>query len=135
LTDAVRRGDDTFASIGCVGCHVPSLQTGDHEIAQLSQQTASLYSDLLLHDMGPGLADNREDGMADGTEWRTAPLWGTRLVPDFLGGLEFYLHDGRATSLDQAILAHGGEAQTSRNRYAELDVADQRDLVAFLKSL
>lgn len=135
LTDAVQRGDGMFNSIGCANCHVPSLQTGAHEIPQLSQQSAPLYSDLLLHDMGPGLADDRPDGDATGTEWRTTPLWGTRLVPDFLGGHEFYLHDGSATSLHEAILAHGGEAQSARDAYAGMGAAAQDDLVAFLKSL
>jgi CxxC motif-containing protein (DUF1111 family) len=102
---------------------------------QLSEQIAPLYSDLLLHDMGPELADNRPDGDATGSEWRTAPLWGTRLVPEFLGGREFYLHDGRATSLHDAILAHGGEAQASHDAYVGLDAAGQDDVVAFLKSL
>lgn len=135
ITDAVRRGDDLFSNIGCADCHLPSFTTGPHEMPQLAGQTAALYSDLLLHDMGPGLADNRPDGDATGTEWKTAPLWGLRLVPEFLGGKEFYLHDGRATTLHDAILAHGGEADASRNAYAGLDAASQDDVVAFLKSL
>ncbi len=134
-TDAAKRGDGLFAGIGCVACHVPSMRTGPHEIPSLSQQTAQLYSDLLLHDMGPRLADDRPDGDATGTEWRTAPLWGTRLVPEFLGGREFYLHDGSATSLHDAIIAHGGEAQSSRDAYIAFDAAAQDDLVTFLKSL
>lgn len=134
-TDAVERGDALFTSIGCASCHVPALQTGIHEMPQLSNQTALLYSDLLLHDMGAELADNRPDGDASGTEWRTAPLWGTRLVSEFLGGREFYLHDGRATSLHQATLAHGGEAQASRDAYSGLDANAQDDLGAFLRSL
>lgn len=134
-TDAVQRGDGLFASIGCADCHVPSLRTGSHEIPQLSNVDANLYSDLLLHDMGPELADDRPDGDATGTEWRTAPLWGLRLVPEFLGGREFYLHDGRATSLSGAVLAHGGEALASRQAFAELDAGSRDDLLAFLRSL
>jgi CxxC motif-containing protein (DUF1111 family) len=101
----------------------------------LSEKDVHAYTDLLLHDMGPGLADLRPDGDADGTEWRTAPLWGTRLVEDFLGGEAFYLHDGRANNLDDAILEHGGESQASRDAYAGMTPSDQAALIAFLKSL
>ena len=85
--------------------------------------------------MGPGLEDGRPDGDADGREWRTAPLWGLRLVPDFLGGKPFYMHDGRTSDLDEAIRMHGGEAETPRDRYVGLTAAEQTAVVAFLSSL
>ncbi len=131
----VAQGETAFGKIGCASCHLPAMNTGAHLIPQLSQRQVNLYSDLLLHDMGPGLADNRPDGDASGSEWRTAPLWGTRLVADFLGGQVFYLHDGRATSLDQAIRLHGGEAEVAKEAYLELDSAEQQALLAFINSL
>lgn len=135
VTAEVSQGEELFAEIGCATCHVPSMRTGLNQIPELSQVDAQLYSDLLVHDMGTGLADNRPDGDADGREWRTAPLWGTRLVGDFLNGEEFYLHDGRARSVDEAILFHGGEAQTARDRFVELGADAQQALVAFVQSL
>lgn len=135
ITAQVQEGDRIFTEIGCATCHVPTLMTGPNNIPQLDRKAANLYSDLLLHDMGEGLADNRSEGEATGTEWRTTPLWGTRLVGDFLGGEEFYLHDGRARSLHDAIILHGGESQASTDRYNSLDAADQQALIAFLKSL
>ena len=134
-TGSVAQGEVVFAQLQCASCHVPAMKTGLHWIPQLSQQEARLYSDLLLHDMGPGLADDRPDGDATGSEWRTAPLWGTRLVAESLGGKAFFLHDGRATTLDQAIRAHGGEAQASRDAYVGLGSAEQQALLAFLGSL
>ena len=135
ITAQVEQGDGLFSEIGCATCHVPTLETGPNLIPQLDHKPANLYSDLLLHDMGEDLADYRLDGDATGTEWRTAPLWGTRLVGDFLNGEEFYLHDGRARSLPQAIAAHGGEAEAVKNRYDKLSASDQQALIAFLKSL
>ena len=135
ITAQVQQGDGLFSEIGCATCHVPILWTGANAIPQLDQQPAFIYSDLLLHDMGDALADNRPDGDATGTEWRTAPLWGTRLVGEFLNGGEFYLHDGRARSLHDAIVLHGGEAQGSTDRYNSLGASEQEALIAFLKSL
>lgn len=135
ITPAVERGGTIFAEIGCTFCHVPTMRTGHSIISQLDQVEVDLYSDLLLHDMGSELADNRPDMYASGREWRTPPLWGLRLVPQFLDGREFYLHDGRATSLYEAILLHGGEAEAIRNAYIELSERAQQDLIAFLKSL
>ncbi len=135
ITAEVARGEVLFAQINCASCHVPTMRTGDSPIAQLAQVDAHLYSDLLLHDMGPALADGRSDGDATGQEWRTAPLWGTRLVADFLGGEEFYLHDGRATTLEAAIEFHGGEAEVSRDAYRALNAGEQQALLAFLRSL
>ncbi|HXV86814.1 MAG TPA: di-heme oxidoredictase family protein [Gemmatimonadales bacterium] len=129
-----QRGSAVFDSIGCARCHVPVLMTGPSSIAALANRPVRLYSDLLLHDMGPGLADNRPDGSATGTEWRTAPLWGLRLMRQFLNGEAFLLHDGRAASVDQAILLHGGEAQGARDRYAGLNASDQAALLSFVES-
>jgi CxxC motif-containing protein (DUF1111 family) len=135
ITDQVRRGEQLFAQIQCAACHTPSLSTGPHPIAALNQVEVHLYSDLLLHDMGPGLADGRPDGDATGSEWRTAPLWGTRLAGEFLDGEEFYLHDGRAGSLDEAVRLHGGESEAAKNAYEALPTAEQQTLLAFLSSL
>ena len=134
-TDQVKRGEQLFEAAACASCHVPSMKTGPHAIAALNQVDVPLYSDLLLHDMGPGLADNRPDGSADGNEWKTAPLWGTRIIEDFLNGQVFFLHDGRATSIREAIQMHGGEAQPSRNNFMNLSPQEQDDLIAFIKSL
>ena len=134
-TAQVQAGEALFSGIGCASCHTPTMQTGPNPIPQLDRQDAHLYSDLLLHDMGPELADNRPDGDASGSEWRTAPLWGTRLIPDFLGGDEFYLHDGRATSIHAAILLHGGESEASKEAYSALSQSDQDAVTAFIKSL
>lgn len=134
-TAEVLRGEQLFDEIGCASCHVPMMRTGTSGIPELSEVDAHLYSDLLLHDMGPGLADNRPDGDADGSEWRTPPLWGTRLVGDFLNGEEFYLHDGRARSVSEAIGEHGGEAQGSSDAYTGLSTDDRQALIAFVESL
>lgn len=129
-----QRGEALLDSLRCSACHVPVLQTGPNIIAALSNKPVALYSDLLLHDMGPGLADNRPDAGASGTEWRTAPLWGLRLVRQFLNGSAFYLHDGRARTLEDAILLHGGEAQASRDGFAALGASDRTALVDFVGS-
>lgn len=134
LTSQRARGQVLFDSIGCAACHTPVMRTGASSIAAIAHRDVTLYSDLLLHDMGPGLADNRPDGAASGTEWRTTPLWGLRLVPQFLNGDAFYLHDGRARSLEEALLLHGGEAQGARDRFAGLPSADQAALLDFVGS-
>lgn len=128
------RGRVVFDSVGCSGCHMPSFQTGPSPLPVLANKPVVLYSDLLLHDMGPGLADNRPDADANGQEWRTAPLWGLRLVPRFLNGQTLLLHDGRAHSLEEALLAHGGEAQSARDRFAVLNTADRAALLDFVGS-
>ena len=135
ITPEVERGDAVFAEIGCASCHTPTMRTGPNDIPQLSEVDANLYSDLLIHDMGAALADYRPDGDATGTEWQTAPLWGTRLVADFLNGEGVFLHDGRATSLEDAIELHGGEADASKSRFQALADGDRRALIAFLESL
>ena len=135
IIPAVERGAALFENIGCASCHIPSMKTGINPIPQLSEVDVNLYSDLLLHDMGEGLADHRPDRDATGSEWRTAPLWGTRIVPDFLGGEEHYLHHGLATTLDEAIRSHGGEAEAAENAYEGLSEQERQDLIAFVKSL
>jgi CxxC motif-containing protein (DUF1111 family) len=132
---AVRqRGEVVFSDIGCATCHVPSLQTGTAPVAALSNRTVPLYSDLLLHDMGDALADYRPDGQASGREWRTTPLWGLRLIKQFLNGDAFLLHDGRARTIAEAILLHGGEAQRSRDLFDALSAADRAALLDFVGS-
>lgn len=131
----VQRGEQVFGEINCAGCHVPEMQTGSSGIAPLSFQKARLYSDLLLHDMGPELADNYPEGEATGSEWRTTPLWGLGIVENALGGTPFYLHDGRTSDLREAIRLHGGEAATARNSFLNLSTDEQAALLAFLKSL
>ncbi|HKS07539.1 MAG TPA: di-heme oxidoredictase family protein [Gemmatimonadaceae bacterium] len=134
MTASRTAGSATFAAIGCASCHVPSMQTGANSIGALSARTVTLYSDLLLHDMGDALADNRVDGDANGREWRTAPLWGLRLVKQFLDGQAYYLHDGRARTLDEAIRLHGGEAQAVRDAYVALTDAQRAALLDFVGS-
>ena len=111
------------------------MKTGVRNIPQLDQVDANLYSDLLLHDMGEDLADFRPDGSANGFEWRTTPLWGLRLVPDFLDGSAFYLHDGRANTLEEAIEFHGGEAKVASDDFTALSQDEKDALIVFLKSL
>ena len=129
-----QRGEVLFDSVGCARCHVPVLMTGKSSIAALASRPVPLYSDLLLHDMGPGLADDRPDGSASGTEWKTPPLWGLRVMRDFLNGDAFLLHDGRARSIEEAILLHGGEAQAARDRFAAIAPADRAALLDFVGS-
>ena len=135
ITSEVKRGEVLFEKIGCASCHVPTMQTGPSPINALNEVNAHIYSDLLLHDMGEVLADNRPDGSATGREWRTAPLWGTRLVAEFLGGTPFFLHDGRATTLEGAIRAHGGEVQETKEAFFNFPETEQQAILAFLKSL
>lgn len=134
MTPARERGQTLFAGAQCTGCHTPVMRTGAHEIEALSGRDLALYSDLLLHDLGDALADNRVDGSADGREWRTAPLWGLRIARDFLGGRLLLLHDGRAHSVDEAVRLHGGEAVAARDAYLAMPLADKRDLVDFVES-
>jgi CxxC motif-containing protein (DUF1111 family) len=120
-------GESTFERIGCAQCHVATMRTGAHPIAALDRKTYHPYSDFLLHDMG-ALGDGLEMGSAAGNELRTAPLWGLRFITR-------YLHDGRATTLDGAILAHEGQARPARDRYAALTGSAKTKLMAFLGSL
>lgn len=131
---ATERGEQVFGDLGCTACHVSELRTGDADVEPLANQTIRPYTDLLLHDMGPGLADDRPDFGADGTEWRTAPLWGIGLTDEVNGHTRF-LHDGRARDLSEAILWHGGEAQAARDAYLARSKDDREALIAFLNSL
>jgi CxxC motif-containing protein (DUF1111 family) len=133
-SEDVTAGADLFADLGCGGCHQPRHVTGDHAVAALSQQVIFPFTDLLLHDMGPGLADGRADGLASGSEWRTPPLWGIGLN-GVVNGHETYLHDGRARSLEEAIVWHGGEGQMASDGFVALAADQRRQLVEFLDSL
>jgi CxxC motif-containing protein (DUF1111 family) len=131
----VLRGKQVFYESGCAACHAPKFVT--HRLADRPEGSFQLvwpYSDLLLHDMGEGLADGRPEARATGTEWRTAPLWGVGLTETVSGHTRF-LHDGRARSLLEAILWHGGEAQGARDRVAGMPPADRAALIRFLRSL
>ena len=134
LNPAVNRGETLFRAAGCAGCHMPTLVTGDHPVAALSGQTIHPFTDLLLHDMGDGLADGRPDFLATGREWRTPPLWGVGLV-ETVNGHSNFLHDGRARTLSEAILWHGGEADAARSAFLAMPKADREALLAFLSSL
>ena len=130
----VRRGAQLFGSFGCTSCHAAALETGPSDIAVLADQTIHPFTDLLLHDMGDGLADGRPDFGAGGSEWRTPPLWGLGLI-DEVNGERFLLHDGRARTIEEAILWHGGEADGSREEFRLADEADREALLAFLEAL
>lgn len=128
------RGQQVFEDTGCASCHVDELRTGPSDIPALDRQVIRPYTDLLLHDMGPDLADDRPDGDASGSEWRTPPLWGIGLVETVNGHTRF-LHDGRARNLAEAILWHGGEAEAARDEFADLPKRDREAVVKFLESL
>ena len=131
----VQQGARLFVQSQCSVCHTPRHETGDtHPLEPLRNQVIFPYTDLLLHDMGTGLADNRPDGQASGTEWRTPPLWGVGLV-EAVNGHTMFLHDGRARSIEEAILWHGGEAEEARQRFMGLTVEERRALIRFLRSL
>ncbi len=132
--DDVRNGSEVFDELGCAACHAPALTTGPSDIATLSDQEIHPYTDLLLHDMGPGLADGRPDFEATGSEWRTPPLWGLGIVDDVNGG-RFLLHDGRATTFEEAILWHGGEGAAAAEAFRTLPAEDRAKLIAFLEAL
>jgi CxxC motif-containing protein (DUF1111 family) len=131
----VLQGKALFNDIGCASCHTPSHRTGNHpQFSQLSQQLIWPYTDLLLHDMGPELADGVRAADASGSEWRTPPLWGLGLYA-VVNGHEDLLHDGRARGVEEAILWHGGEAQAARERFRALDANERAALAAFVRSL
>lgn len=133
-TDARREGRTLFAQVGCASCHVPVLRTGSSPVPALANRDVELFSDLLLHDMGAGLADNRPDGSATGREWKTPPLWGLRLVRQFLNGQMLLMHDGRARSVEDAIMLHDGEGRRARDAFAGLSPAQKRALVDYVES-
>lgn len=130
----VLKGKQLFHDAGCADCHRPLFHTHPDADAEQASQTIRPYTDLLLHDMGPGLADNRPEGAATGQDWRTPPLWGIGLTKT-VSGATFFLHDGRARNLMEAILWHGGEAQAARERVVAMTPAQRTDLLAFLRSL
>ncbi len=147
----VLAGRDHFRAIGCADCHTEIFQTSEfHPLAEVRDQTIRPYSDLLLHDMGPEMADSLGDGQASGSEWRTTPLWGLGLSACVTGGVDnptqkeggevctphhAYLHDGRARTIEEAILWHGGEGQASNDAYQALSAEDKQEVLRFLESL
>ena len=131
----VKRGARLFVQAQCSACHTPRHETGQgHPLEPLRGQVIYPYTDLLLHDMGEGLADKRPDGLASGSEWRTPPLWGIGLV-ETVNGHTMFLHDGRARNLEEAILWHGGEAGESRKKFMGLTREERDALLKFLGSL
>ena len=140
----VQRGAALFESVRCSACHHPAFTTGTHPgvwtasgniaIATVSDQVIYPFSDMLLHDMGEDLADHRSDYLANGREWRTRPLWGIGLTLT-VNGLASFLHDGRARTIEEAILWHGGEAAAAQQAFRQLGAADRAALLAFLNSL
>ena len=131
----VIQGKNLFIQTGCESCHKQTLKTGFSPVTALSYKTFHPYTDLLLHDMGPGLNDSYTEGSAKTSEWRTPPLWGLGLSPNSQGGRFFLLHDGRAKTIEEAIQLHGGEAQQSKERFQQLSAQEKNNLVKFLKSL
>jgi len=131
----VAAGEQVFVAVGCAKCHRPEMTTGDSPIAALAHKTFRPFTDLLLHDMGPGLDDGYTEGNATSAEWRTPALWGLGLFPDSQGGQYFLMHDGRAHSIEEAIDMHGGEAQGARDAFHALPSGERDQLLTFLKSL
>jgi len=134
-TNEILAGKQLFITIGCASCHRPEMKTGASSIVALSNKTFHPYTDLLLHDMGAGLDDGYTEGSAKTFEWRTPPLWGLGLSKNSQGGQYYLLHDGRATSIEEAILLHGGEGDLSKEKYKSLMNDEKRKLIQFLESL
>lgn len=132
--EEVIEGAQLFEQIGCASCHTPTVETGESEIAALANQTIHPFTDMLIHDMGPDLDDGRPDFDASGSEWRTPPLWGIGLTEQ-VSGHTFFLHDGRARNLTEAILWHGGEGEASRDAFTDLDAKDREKILTFLGAL
>ena len=130
----VKEGARLFESLECAKCHIPKQITGASEISALANQTIFPYSDMLLHDMGEDLADNRPDFLATGKEWKTRPLWGIGLT-GLINGHTTFLHDGRARNLTEAILWHGGEAQKAKDKFKQLTASQRNAVLEFLNSL
>lgn len=131
----VNYGKQLFGTIDCGGCHRPEFTTGPSSIYALSNKTIYPYTDLLLHDMGAGLDDGYTEGSAKTYEWRTPALWGLGLSPKSQGGQFFLMHDGRVSSIEEAILMHGGEATGSKQKYQALSSSEKAALLKFLNSL
>ncbi len=133
--EMVVRGKELFLEAKCAVCHVPEMKTGPFPaVPELGHQVIRPYTDLLLHDMGEGLADGRPDFEATGNEWRTPPLWGIGL-PAAVNGHTYFLHDGRARNLQEAILWHGGEAEASKAHFRTMPREDREAILGFLESL
>lgn len=132
----VKAGKQLFKKVACNGCHISNSYKTSPNVQEefLRNQTIFPYSDFLLHDMGPELADNRPDHKATGTEWRTAPLWGIGLS-GIVNGHTSFLHDGRARNFVEAIMWHGGEAETSKQNFAKLSKNERNQLISYLLSL
>lgn len=133
--EEVITGKNIFGQINCASCHIPTLKTGYSPIDALSNKEFHPYTDLLLHDMGSDLDDGYTEGSAKTFEWRTPPLWGLGLSSDSQGGQYYLMHDGRAGSIEEAILLHGGEGANSRQQYQNLSQKEKEALLKFLKSL
>lgn len=131
----VQKGEVHFEAVGCASCHVPTLVTGASSLPVLDRQPFHPYSNLLLHDMGAGLDDAYTEGTATTSEWRTTPLWGIGLSAASQGGRGFFMHDGRAHTLNDAIMLHGGEGAQSKERYQLLTEQERLELIRFLESL
>ena len=135
LADQVAlRGERLFETFGCAACHLTTLHTGDADVKTLAHQTIHPYTDLLLHDMGPDLADNRPDFQANGSQWRTSPLWGLGLLHK-VNQHSFMLHDARARGFAEAILWHGGEGAKARENFRLAEASERDALLEFLESL
>ncbi|MGE0369173.1 MAG: di-heme oxidoredictase family protein [Candidatus Dadabacteria bacterium] len=130
----VPAGERIFNDIGCEQCHRSVIRTGTHELPELSDQLIQPFTDLLLHDMGEGLADHRPDHKANGMEWRTPPLWAIGLTKT-VAGVQNFLHDGRARTLEEAILWHDGEAHSAKERFMNLNKTEREKLIKFLNAL
>ncbi|EGA66315.1 putative thiol oxidoreductase [Vibrio brasiliensis LMG 20546] len=131
----VKLGQQLFAKAGCESCHKTNVKTAVREdLPALSNQTIHPYTDMLLHDMGPGLADNRPEYLANGQEWRTQPLWGIGYTEE-VNGHTYFLHDGRARNLMEAVLWHGGEAEMAKQKVLKFNQKERDALIAFLNSL
>jgi CxxC motif-containing protein (DUF1111 family) len=134
-SDKYIQGEKLFRGAGCTGCHVPELKTGKFPtLKAIENKQFHPYTDLLLHDMGDDLADNRPDFKAGGRDWRTAPLWGVGLSRRVNGSMDL-LHDGRARSVLEAILWHGGEAKKARDQFANMKKEDREALISFVHAL
>lgn len=131
----VIEGENLFTQIGCTGCHKPTFTTAQSDIEALSYKTFHPYSDFLLHDMGPALDDGYPEGGANSNEWRTPPLWGIGLAADCQGGQMFLLHDGRASTFEDAVSNHGGEAAGRRTAFFSLTPGQRQQIIKFLESL
>jgi CxxC motif-containing protein (DUF1111 family) len=135
----VRQGQALFHQAQCAACHRPSYTTAQGPFPRMSSpalngQTIWPYTDLLLHDMGPGLADGRPDFLASGSQWKTPPLWGVGMIPA-VNGHNRLLHDGRARGVLEAVLWHGGEAEAAKQQVLKMNRGERAALVKFVESL